>query len=243
MGTVSPTVKLKNIFLRQIISKMALVAQLKDIAISAMADLFPETELTPGMFTINQTKPEFNGDYTIVLFPFVKLLRQKPDELGKKLGEYLLQHAFISSYEIVSGFLNLSFSDKLWTEFLHTELSNADFGCKPSTGRKIMVEYSSPNTNKPLHFGHLRNIFLGYAMSEILKANGEDVVKANLINDRGIHICKSMIAWQRYANGATPETANVKGDHLVGDYYVKFNDAYKGEVAQLVSEGMEQIRA
>ena len=223
---------------------MALVAQLKDITIAALKELYPHADINPSMLAINQTKPEFAGDYTIVLFPFVKLLRQKPDELGRQLGDYLSnQHHFIASYQVVSGFLNLTFHDSIWAEFLHTEVANKDFGKRPATGKKVMVEYSSPNTNKPLHFGHLRNIFLGYAMAGILKENGNDVVKANLINDRGIHICKSMIAWQRYANSATPETANIKGDHLVGDYYVRFNDAYKEEVAKLVAEGMDEATA
>jgi arginyl-tRNA synthetase len=223
---------------------MALVAQLKDITTAALKELYPDADINPAMVTINQTKPEFTGDYTIVLFPFVKLLRQKPDELGRKLGDHLLQqHAFISRYEIVSGFLNLSFDDKVWAEFLHTEVANHHFGRKPATGKKVMVEYSSPNTNKPLHFGHMRNIFLGYATAEVLKENGDEVIKANLINDRGIHICKSMIAWQRTANNATPDSTNVKGDHLVGDYYVKFNDIYKEEVAALVAGGMDQATA
>ena len=184
---------------------MTLAERIKEISITALKELYPEADISLQMVNINQTKPEFTGDYTIVLFPFVKLLRQKPDVLGKQLGDHLLEkYAFISSYDIVSGFLNVTLNDKVWSEFLVNEVANKDFGTSGANGKKVMVEYSSPNTNKPLHFGHLRNIFLGYAMGEVLKVNGNEVIKANLINDRGIHICKSMIAWQRYANGATP---------------------------------------
>lgn len=197
------------------------------------------------MVSVNQTKPEFSGDYTVVLFPFVKLLKLKPDELGRRLGEHLvgMEGSIFTAYQVVSGFLNLSVSDSEWLFFLSRTAGRDDLAPHAATGKKVMVEYSSPNTNKPLHFGHLRNIFLGYAMGEVLKATGNDVVKANLINDRGIHICKSMIAWQRTANGATPESAEIKGDHLVGDYYVRFNDIYKAEVKELVAAGMEEAVA
>jgi arginyl-tRNA synthetase len=224
---------------------MTIAAQIKQIAEQALKALFPEADVAPSMITVNQTKPEFTGDYTVVLFPFVKLLRQKPDELGKQLGDYLVTNnsSLFTSYDIVSGFLNLTVQDAYWASFLTKEYNNTAFGEKPKNGKRVMVEYSSPNTNKPLHFGHLRNIFLGYAMADVLKANGYDVIKANLINDRGIHICKSMIAWMRYANGATPQSTGTKGDHLVGDYYVKFNDIYKEEIKQLMADGMEEATA
>ncbi len=224
---------------------MTIAAQIKDIAFKALKNIFPEADIQASMITVNQTKPEFTGDYTVVLFPFVKLLRQKPDELGKQLGDYLVANHgdLFTSYAIVSGFLNLTVQDSYWASFLTKEYNNTSFGEKPKNGKKVMVEYSSPNTNKPLHFGHLRNIFLGYAMADVLKANGYDVIKANLINDRGIHICKSMIAWMRYANGATPQSTGIKGDHLVGDYYVKFNDIYKAEIKQLVEGGMAEATA
>lgn len=223
---------------------MTIVAQIKQAAEQALKNLFPEADIQTSQITVNQTKPEFTGDYTVVLFPFVKLLRQKPDELGKQLGDYLVaNNALFTSYDIVSGFLNLSVKDSFWAEFITKEYNNTSFGTKTKNNKKVMVEYSSPNTNKPLHFGHMRNIFLGYAMSNVLNANGYDVVKANLINDRGIHICKSMIAWMRYANGATPESTGIKGDHFVGDYYVKFNDVYKAEVAQLIAEGKTEANA
>lgn len=223
---------------------MTLAAQIKQVAEQALKSLFPEADIQPSQITVNQTKPEFTGDYTLVLFPFVKALRQKPDELGRKLGDYLVQQGdLFVAYEIVSGFLNLTVKDEYWTNFLVKEYNHTSFGTKPINGKRVMVEYSSPNTNKPLHFGHLRNNFLGFAVANILQANGYEVIKANLVNDRGIHICKSMIAWMRYGNGATPESTGIKGDHLVGDYYVKFNDIYKEEVAALVASGMDEAAA
>lgn len=223
---------------------MTIAAQIKTAAEQALKQLYPEADIQPSMITVNQTKPEFTGDYTVVLFPFVKLFRQKPDELGRQLGDYMVaNNDLFTSYAIVSGFLNLSVKDEFWAGFVTNEYNNSSFGIKEKNNKKVMVEYSSPNTNKPLHFGHMRNIFLGYAMSNVLKANGYDVVKANLINDRGIHICKSMIAWIRYANGATPESTGIKGDHLVGDYYVRFNDAYKEEIAKLIADGIAEATA
>lgn len=214
---------------------MTLVAQIKCAAADALKHLFPEADIQLSMITVNQTKPEFTGDYTIVLFPFVKQLRQKPDVLGNQLGNYLVEkNELFTGFQIVSGFLNLTINDQYWANLLVNHFNDAHFGEKPKQDRRVMVEYSSPNTNKPLHFGHLRNNFLGFAMGEILKANGNQVVKANLINDRGIHICKSMIAWQRYANGATPESTGIKGDHLVGDYYVKFNDVLNQQAAPIM---------
>ncbi len=223
---------------------MTIIAQIKNATVNAFAHLYPDAAIDISMIAVNQTKPEFSGDYTVVLFPFVKLLRQKPDALGKQLGDQLVAGAALfSAYEIVSGFLNLTLKDDIWISFLKQNHTNTHYGEKAKTGRKVMIEYSSPNTNKPLHFGHLRNNFLGSAMAEIQKATGNEVIKANLINDRGIHICKSMIAWERYANGATPASTGIKGDHLVGDYYVKFNDVYKEEIAKLVAGGMEEKTA
>ncbi len=220
---------------------MTLSAQLKHAVTIALTALFPDVDTSSATITINQTKPEFSGDYTVVLFPFVKLLRMKPDALGAQLGDYLVTNTgLFSNYSIVSGFLNLEVRESVWASFLTANFNDTHYGEKSATAHKVMVEYSSPNTNKPLHFGHLRNIFLGAAVAEILKATGNDVVKANLINDRGIHICKSMIAWQHFANGATPETAGMKGDHLVGYYYVKFNDELKKQVAELIASGVEE---
>ncbi|MCB0696168.1 MAG: arginine--tRNA ligase [Chitinophagaceae bacterium] len=216
---------------------MSLVEQLKTAAKEALAHLYPDTDIPVSAITINQTKTEFTGDYTLVLFPFLKLLRTKPDIIGNALGEYLANHTeFVQSYEIVAGFLNLTVKDTYWNDFLVQHYNDTSYGTGTANRQNVMVEYSSPNTNKPLHFGHMRNIFLGYAMSEILKTSGNNVTKANLINDRGIHICKSMVAWQHFANGATPETSGVKGDHLVGDYYVKFNNALNEELAPMLDE-------
>ena len=210
----------------------------------AFKQLYPDVTIDSAAILVSQTKPEFTGDYTVVLFPFLKQLRQKPDAIGKLLGDHLLEKTeLFSEYAVVSGFLNLTVKDSVWVSFLLNHFTDTRYGEQPKTDRRVMVEYSSPNTNKPLHFGHLRNIFLGAAMSEVLRATGNQVVKANLINDRGIHICKSMIAWMRYANGATPESTGIKGDHVVGDYYVKFNDVYKQEVAALIAAGADEKKA
>ncbi|MCX6331718.1 MAG: arginine--tRNA ligase [Bacteroidetes bacterium] len=193
---------------------------------------------------VNATKPEIEGDYTIVLFAFVKQLGKNPDVLGNELGNAMLADMpnVLTQFNIVKGFLNFTISNAYWFDYLN----NSDpLHLIPSNEypRKMMVEYSSPNTNKPLHLGHLRNNFLGWSIAEILKLQGHEVVKTCIVNDRGIHICKSMIAWQKFANGATPSDTKQKGDHFVGDYYVKYNDAYKAEVAELVAGGMMQETA
>lgn len=190
---------------------------------------------------INETKPEFIGDYTLVTFAFSKLLGKKPDDIANELGASLMTNSeLFQSYNVIKGFLNLELKPSCFVNFLNDQYANHIYGTSPLNGKKVMVEYSSPNTNKPLHFGHLRNIFLGYALSNLLKVTGHEVIKANLINDRGIHICKSMIAWQLYANGATPESTGIKGDHMVGDYYVKFNNVYKEQIAALQAEGVSE---
>lgn len=196
-------------------------------------------------FQVSITKPEFTGDYTVVFFPLLKKLRKKPDELGNELGKNILEShpGYFLGYNVIKGFLNLQLTDSRLTEFLVNNYRESDFGNQPSNGKTVMVEYSSPNTNKPLHLGHLRNIFLGWSLTEILKANGYDVIKSCIVNDRGIHICKSMIAWQQFANGATPESTGIKGDHFVGDYYVKFNDEYQRQIAGLVSGGTDKKQA
>jgi len=196
-------------------------------------------------FQVNPTKPEFSGDYTIVMFSLIKPLRISPDKLGTELGEYLIKHNnnLFTEYSIIKGFLNLTIHNSYLIKMLNVHYQDPCFGKAPINGKKIMVEYSSPNTNKPLHLGHLRNNFLGWSISEILKSNGYDVIKSCIVNDRGIHICKSMIAWQRYSGGATPSSTHMKGDHFVGDYYVKFNDAYKLEVEELISKGLDKTTA
>ena len=205
--------------------------------IAALSALHNQT-FTKKDFQINQTKPEFEGDYTIVMFSLVKSLRQSPDAIGIQLGEYLLNNypALFSEFNIIKGFLNLSVTDTFWTDLLQKNYGNTCFGKKEKNGKKVMVEYSSPNTNKPLHLGHLRNNFLGWSVAEIYKANGYDVIKSCIVNDRGIHICKSMIAWQKYANGATPQSTGIKGDHLVGDYYVKFEGDLKAQSQILINK-------
>jgi len=223
---------------------MSFISVIQSAAIKSLSDLFRQ-EFSAKDFQINETKPEFEGDYTIVLFSLVKTLKKSPEVLGKELGEHLIKNYpdFFSGYNVVKGFLNLKIADGALTELLQKSYLNENFGKKSSNHEKIMVEYSSPNTNKPLHLGHLRNNFLGWSVAEILKANGNEVIKTSIVNDRGIHICKSMIAWQMFANGATPESAHEKGDHFVGDYYVKFNDEYKQELTDLINSGKTKEEA
>jgi arginyl-tRNA synthetase len=218
-----------------------LIGLIREKVAIALKDLFGH-DFDLKEFPVSPTKPEFTGNYTIVLFSLIKTLRTSPDKLGTELGEKLLENNsdLFADYNIIKGFLNLSIRNEYFIELLNNHFDDRLFGKTPITSERIMVEYSSPNTNKPLHLGHLRNNFLGWSLSEILKANGYDVVKSCIVNDRGIHICKSMIAWMRFSNGATPESTGMKGDHFVGDYYVKFNDAYKAEVDELVGKGMER---
>lgn len=223
---------------------MSVTDQIRIAAQNAFRELF-QADIPAAEIQINATKEEFEGDYTLVLFPFIKLLKKSPETIGNEIGSRMLREnpGLIGSFNLVRGFLNLSVCDSYWTGFLNTHYQNPGFGLQPGNGRKVMVEYSSPNTNKPLHLGHLRNNFLGWSTAEILKANGYEVIKTCIVNDRGIHICKSMIAWQLFAAGATPESTGIKGDHFVGDYYVKFNDAYKMEVESLVAGGMQKETA
>ena len=203
-------------------------------------------ELTEKDVQLQETRKEFKGDMTVVVFPMLRYSHKRPEETAEELGRYLKEHAeAVKDYEVVKGFLNIEISSVYWMEMLNSVAGNERIGldAKP-TGKTIMIEYSSPNTNKPLHLGHMRTNFLGWSVSQILKANGHRVIMANLVNDRGIHICKSMIAWKRYANGATPESAGVKGDHFVGDYYVRFDREYKAEVKELMEkQGMDEEEA
>ena len=220
---------------------MSIAQQIK-IATSFALDHLYDIQLEPSGILVNETKSEFEGDYTVVLFALVKSIRKSPDMIGKEIGDYLIENypSSIHSYNVIKGFLNLSVSDKFWNAFLSQNFNLHSYGKNEKREIKVMVEYSSPNTNKPLHLGHLRNNFLGWSTAEILEADGYKVIKTCLVNDRGIHICKSMIAWKLFADGATPESAGMKGDHFVGDYYVKFNDAYKKEVEALVAGGMDK---
>jgi arginyl-tRNA synthetase len=223
---------------------MSVTAQIKQVTAEAIHALYG-IQLPANEVLVNATKPEFEGDYTVVLFAFVKQLKKSPDALGQELGTHIVaaNPGLFTAFNIIKGFLNLTIADSWWLNFIHAAANHADFGLAPANGRRVMVEYSSPNTNKPLHLGHLRNNFLGRSIAEILKAGGYSVAKTCIVNDRGIHICKSMIAWQRFGNGETPESSGKKGDHLVGDYYVKFNDAYKAEVDELVAAGMNKEQA
>ena len=214
---------------------MALVESIRTAVLESLKGLYQQ-DFAEGDFQINQTKPEFEGDYTVVLFSIVKLVKKSPDVIGNELGKFLVEHQpqLFSNFNLIKGFLNLSISDQYWLNFVHGHYTIANYGFKSNTGRKVMVEYSSPNTNKPLHLGHLRNNFLGWSVAEISKANGSEIAKTCIVNDRGIHICKSMLAWQRFANGATPESTGMKGDHFVGLYYVKFSEQLKKESKPIV---------
>ena len=200
---------------------------------------------------IQQTRKEFEGDYTLVLFPLLKHIKANPQEIGEKLGDYLSSHALwegqpiVSGYNVVKGFLNLSICENYFLHFLHQIAPKKDYGKKPITkdSPAVIVEYSSPNTNKPLHLGHIRNNLLGFSMAKIIEATGKKVYKTQIINDRGIHICKSMIAWQLFGKGETPESTGEKGDKLVGKYYVLFDKAYKEEIAGLISAGKTKEEA
>jgi arginyl-tRNA synthetase len=222
---------------------MNLTNNLKQSTANCIQQLYG-VQIQPEQVLVNATKPEFEGDYTIVLFAFVKQLGKSPELLGNELGTAMIAEmkGIVTQFNIVKGFLNFTISNDYWFEYI----KNSNPGNLLPTNnhpKKIMVEYSSPNTNKPLHLGHLRNNFLGWSIAEILKLQGNEVVKTCIVNDRGIHICKSMIAWQLFANGATPADTKQKGDHFVGDYYVKYNDAYKTQVAELVAGGMTQALA
>lgn len=203
-----------------------------------------ETEIEADKIVIQDTRKEFEGQVTAVTFPFTKFSKKTPEQTGAELGEYLKEHVSeVEDYNVIKGFLNLSISDKYWTDSLLNNILTAEFGQSVPNGKRVMVEYSSPNTNKPLHLGHVRNNLLGYSVARILSANGFDVIKANLVNDRGIHICKSMLAWERLGNNETPESSGLKGDHLVGKYYVIFDQEYKKEINKLIESGQTEEEA
>ena len=212
----------------------------------AVAELY-NAHIDAQSIQIQETRKEFNGDKTIVVFPFLKLSKKSPEQTAGELGEYLQKNVSeIASYNCIKGFLNISISGEYWISVLQQAAqAGANYGKKPVTEHSptVMVEYSSPNTNKPLHLGHIRNNLLGFAIAQILEANGNRVIKANLINDRGIHICKSMIAWQLYGNGETPQSSGTKGDHLVGKYYVAFDKQHKTEIEALTKTGMSEDEA
>jgi len=223
---------------------MRIVAQIKELVAIRLQENFGHST-TAESLVINNTKPEFEGDYTLVLFTLAKPLKMAPEKLGEQLGEAMVrQHPeVIARFNVIKGFLNLTLTDTFWLKFVEAQSTVTSLQEHWLQGKKVMVEYSSPNTNKPLHLGHLRNIFLGWSVAEILKNCGAEVVKTCVVNDRGIHICKSMIAWQLFANGATPANAGIKGDHFVGDYYVKFNDELKRQVDELMASGRSKQEA
>ncbi len=193
---------------------------------------------------LQATNPEFEGSHTFVVFPYLKITKKSPEVSARELGEFLKNKLTeVRDFNAVKGFLNLVIDDSAWFGLFRDEVLSESFGKNAPKGERVMVEYSSPNTNKPLHLGHLRNNFLGYSIAEILKANGYEVVKANLINDRGIHICKSMLAYEKYGEGETPDSSGIKGDHLIGKYYVRYDQEYRKEVAELVASGMEEEKA
>lgn len=214
---------------------------LRQLFVNAFTKLYGQ-EPPVQQVNFQKTRPEFEGDVTIVVFPFVKMAKKSPEVMADELGrEIVSESEIISKYNVVKGFLNLLVSDNYWLSFFAENHQKELFGRKEIQGNPIVVEYSSPNTNKPLHLGHIRNNLLGWSVSEILRANGENVVRVNLVNDRGIHICKSMIAWQKWGDGCTPESTGKKGDHLIGDFYVLFDKHYKEEVKQLLPSNYDEL--
>ncbi|MEZ4940774.1 MAG: arginine--tRNA ligase [Saprospiraceae bacterium] len=210
---------------------MAIIETLQK-AVAAALQHYYGVEIAAEQVQINTTSAEFTGDYTVVIFPFVKLAKKAPDVVGAEIGVFLKEKiADVQDFNVIKGFLNLELSNAYWQDFLNQLLANPDFGRQPANGHKVMVEYSSPNTNKPLHLGHIRNCLLGWSCSKLLEATGNQVVRAQVINDRGVAICKSMLAWQKFGKGASPESSGIKGDHLVGEYYVLFEKKSKEEYA------------
>ena len=216
----------------------------------AVKELYGQ-EVADSMVQIQKTKSTFEGNLTVVVFPFLKISKKKPEDTAQEIGEYIKQNCsnVVADFNVVKGFLNLCIAPAAWVALLNTINAEAKFGEKPVTENSplVMIEYSSPNTNKPLHLGHVRNNLLGWSLAQIMKANGNKVIKTNIVNDRGIHICKSMLAWLKWGNGETPETSGKKGDHLIGDYYVAFDKHYREEIAELkaqyIKEGMEEEAA
>ena len=228
---------------------MKIENQISRAVIAAVKELYAQ-EVTEAMVQLQKTKSTFEGNYTLVVFPFLKISRKKPEYTAQEIGEYIAKHCeAVADFNVVKGFLNLVIAAEAWISLLNDIHSDDHFGEKPVTEASplVMVEYSSPNTNKPLHLGHVRNNLLGWALSQIMQANGNRVIKTNIVNDRGIHICKSMLAWLKWGNGETPETSGKKGDHLIGDYYVAFDQHYRDEISQLkkqfVGEGMTEEAA
>ena len=222
---------------------MTLENKITGLTVKAVSKLY-NASLEEASVTLQETRKEFEGQITVVTFPIVRFSKKSPEVTGQEIGRYLETHIEeIVGFNVIKGFLNLTISDAYWIAQLRQSISKSDYGSFPANGKKVMVEYSSPNTNKPLHLGHVRNNLLGFSVAEILKAYGYEVIKANLVNDRGIHICKSMLAWELFGAGETPETSGLKGDHLVGKYYVVFDKEYKKQISELVSQGQSEEEA
>ena len=220
----------------------ALISKAAGDAVKALYGM----DATEKMLQLQKTRSEFEGNLTLVVFPFVKAAKKSPEQTAQEIGEYLVNNcSAVEKFNVVKGFLNLSIGDGAWVELLSAIDKDDNFGTKRADENSplVMIEYSSPNTNKPLHLGHVRNNLLGWSLAQIMEANGNKVVKTNIVNDRGIHICKSMLAWLKYGHGETPETSGKKGDHLIGDYYVAFDKHYREEVKELVAQGMDEEKA
>ena len=221
---------------------MSLEEKISSLAKAAVKTLYG-VEAADAQIQLQKTRPEFEGNITLVVFPFVKLARKAPAQVAAEIGEELVKSDLVDKFNAVQGFLNLSISDAFWIKQLEAIDADDNYGRQPSRDKLMMVEYSSPNTNKPLHLGHVRNNLLGYSIAQIQEANGWKVVKTNIVNDRGIHICKSMLAWLKFGNGETPQSSGKKGDHLIGDYYVRFDKEYKAQIAELMAKGMDEETA
>ena len=228
---------------------MNIESQISSSVIASIKELYGQ-DVPSGMVQLQKTRSDFEGNLTLVVFPFLKISKKKPEDTAQDIGQYLADNCkAVATFNVVKGFLNLTIADTAWVELLNAINADEFYGEKKATADSplVMIEYSSPNTNKPLHLGHVRNNLLGWSLAQIMEANGNKVVKTNIVNDRGIHICKSMLAWQKWGNGITPEQAGKKGDHLIGDFYVAFDKHYKAECdvlkAQYMSEGMDEEAA
>ena len=229
---------------------MSIEAKVTAAVIAAIKTLYGQ-DVPEQLVQVSATKKEFEGQLTLVVFPFLKMSRKKPEDTGQEIGQYLMEHNpdLVAKFNVIKGFLNMTIADTQWLELLAAIQADQQYGLKPVTEDSplVMIEYSSPNTNKPLHLGHVRNNLLGWALAQVMQANGNRVVKTNIVNDRGIHICKSMLAWLKWGNGETPESTGKKGDHLIGDYYVAFDKHYRAELKELidqfVAEGMDEEAA
>ena len=244
-----PLILLSSFLILHFIRKMIIEQKIQQAVLKAVKELYGQ-EVPEKMAQLQKTRAEFEGNLTLVVFPFVKMAKKKPEDVAKEIGEYLVSNCTeVAAYNVVKGFLNLVIAKEAWIALLNDIDADPHYGEKKATedSKLVMIEYSSPNTNKPLHLGHVRNNLLGWSLAKIMEANGNKVVKTNIVNDRGIHICKSMLAWLKYGNGETPESSGKKGDHLIGDYYVAFDKHYKAECDELqkqyMAEGMAEDAA